>query len=228
LGIWQNIQGWTCVLGIQEPAPIWYCQGPCISVTDENGETRILHTFAIHCFTWCSTSLCVDSTACCYNATGKWFSLINNQIINTYQEYNGKINFTTDSWSSPNHHALVTFSAHFEHKGEPLSIPLDVVEVGKVKTYLCGICTCAKRFIVPHQRRACRDICQNARRIWHIRKGNGSKKITNLHATKSTVHRSWVWLAIMRPITTPWFVNWAARCWSLVGQPLIPGVSSTP
>ncbi|KAG2114231.1 uncharacterized protein F5147DRAFT_743971 [Suillus discolor] len=60
------------------------------------------------------------------------------RVTTMLQEYNSKINFTTDSWSSPNHHALVTFSAHFEHKGEPLSIPLDVVEVGKVKkTHLC-------------------------------------------------------------------------------------------
>ncbi|KAG1726410.1 hypothetical protein EDB19DRAFT_1618414, partial [Suillus lakei] len=55
------------------------------------------------------------------------------QVSDTYQEYDSKINFTTDGWSSPNHCALVAFSAHFEHEGEPLSIPLDVVEVGKVK-----------------------------------------------------------------------------------------------
>ncbi|KAG1733810.1 hypothetical protein EDB19DRAFT_1590627, partial [Suillus lakei] len=53
-------------------------------------------------------------------------------VATMLQEYDGKINFTTDGWSSPNHHALVAFSAHFEHKVEPLSIPLDVVEVGKV------------------------------------------------------------------------------------------------
>ncbi|KAG0695735.1 hypothetical protein DFH29DRAFT_790188, partial [Suillus ampliporus] len=54
------------------------------------------------------------------------------RVATMLQEYNRKINFTTDGWSSPNHRALVAFSAHFEHKGEPLSIPLDVVEVGKV------------------------------------------------------------------------------------------------
>lgn len=61
-----------------------------------------------------------------------------------HQEYNGKINFTTDGWSSPNHRALVAFSAHFEHKGEPLSIPLDVVEVGKVKL-TCVVVVCELR-----------------------------------------------------------------------------------
>ncbi|KAG2029152.1 hypothetical protein BDR03DRAFT_936878 [Suillus americanus] len=55
-------------------------------------------------------------------------------------KYDGKINFTTDGWSSPNHRTLVAFLAHFEHEGEPLSIPLDVVEVRKVNTYLSSIC----------------------------------------------------------------------------------------
>ncbi|KAG1722400.1 uncharacterized protein EDB91DRAFT_1240224 [Suillus paluster] len=58
------------------------------------------------------------------------------RVATMLQEYDGKVNFTTDGWSSPNHRALVAFSAHFEHKGEPLSIPLDVVEVRKVKAYL--------------------------------------------------------------------------------------------
>ncbi|KAG1851080.1 hypothetical protein DFJ58DRAFT_661789, partial [Suillus subalutaceus] len=59
--------------------------------------------------------------------------LIKDQILKMYQEHKGKINFTTDGWTSPNHRALVAFSAHFEHKGEPLTILLDVVEVGKVR-----------------------------------------------------------------------------------------------
>ncbi|KAG2031923.1 hypothetical protein BDR03DRAFT_874951 [Suillus americanus] len=54
-------------------------------------------------------------------------------VATMLQEYDGKINFTTDGWSLPNHCALVAFSAHFKHKGELLSIPLDIVEVGKVK-----------------------------------------------------------------------------------------------
>jgi hypothetical protein len=55
------------------------------------------------------------------------------ELIKTYQEYDGKINFTTDGWTSPNHRAFVAFSAHFEHNGEPLSLPLDIIEVAKVK-----------------------------------------------------------------------------------------------
>jgi hypothetical protein len=54
-------------------------------------------------------------------------------MIETHQEYDGKINFTTDGWTSPNHRAFVAFCAHFEHNGESLSIPLDIIEVAKVK-----------------------------------------------------------------------------------------------
>lgn len=48
------------------------------------------------------------------------------------QEYNGKLNFTTDAWSSPNHRAFVAFCVHLEHKGKLLSMPLDIVEVATV------------------------------------------------------------------------------------------------
>ena len=50
----------------------------------------------------------------------------------THQEYDGKLSFTTDTWTTPNHRALVAFSVHLQHKGMPLSFPLDVVEVVKV------------------------------------------------------------------------------------------------
>lgn len=54
-------------------------------------------------------------------------------VITKYsQEYDGKINFATDAWTSPNHYAYVALTAHLEAKGEPISIVLDVVEVAKV------------------------------------------------------------------------------------------------
>jgi hypothetical protein len=48
------------------------------------------------------------------------------------QEYDGKINFAMDAWTSPDHYAYVTLTAHLEVKGEPISIVLDVIEVPKV------------------------------------------------------------------------------------------------
>ncbi|KAF8131085.1 hypothetical protein EV363DRAFT_1165668, partial [Boletus edulis] len=56
------------------------------------------------------------------------------RIAKMLREYSGRINFTTDAWTSPNHHAFVAFAAHLEHKGALLTFPLDVVEVSKVKT----------------------------------------------------------------------------------------------
>jgi hypothetical protein len=48
-----------------------------------------------------------------------------------YQEYNGKLNFATDAWTSPNHKAYVAITVHLEHSGKPLSMLLDVVGVPK-------------------------------------------------------------------------------------------------
>jgi hypothetical protein len=59
-------------------------------------------------------------------------------LIGTHEmkEYEGRINFTTNAWSSPNHWAFVAFSVHLEHNGMPLTFPLDVVEVAKVRETL--------------------------------------------------------------------------------------------
>lgn len=39
------------------------------------------------------------------------------------------LNFATDAWTSPNHKAYVAITVHFEHKGTPISMLLDLVEV---------------------------------------------------------------------------------------------------
>jgi hypothetical protein len=35
-----------------------------------------------------------------------------------------------DNWISPNNHAFVAFTVHFEHNGTPITFLLDIVEVG--------------------------------------------------------------------------------------------------
>ena len=45
------------------------------------------------------------------------------------KEHEGNLNFTTDTWTSPNNKAYVTVSVHFEVKGVPVGMLLDVVEV---------------------------------------------------------------------------------------------------
>jgi hypothetical protein len=52
------------------------------------------------------------------------------------QEYEGNLNFATNAWTSPNHKAFVAILVHFEHKGKPMCIILDVVEVAQVRYIL--------------------------------------------------------------------------------------------
>ncbi|RPD52240.1 hypothetical protein L226DRAFT_438013, partial [Lentinus tigrinus ALCF2SS1-7] len=53
------------------------------------------------------------------------------KIAKMLREYQGKISFATDAWTSPNHCAFVTITAHLEHNGQPLCFLLDIVEVAK-------------------------------------------------------------------------------------------------
>ena len=37
----------------------------------------------------------------------------------------------TDAWTSPNHKAYIAITVHFENKGVPVSMLLDIVEVAR-------------------------------------------------------------------------------------------------
>ena len=45
------------------------------------------------------------------------------------QEHNGSMNFTIDTWTSPNHKVYVAVTVHFENAGVPISMLLDLLEV---------------------------------------------------------------------------------------------------
>ena len=45
------------------------------------------------------------------------------------QEHEGKLNFTTDAWTSSNHKAFVAVTVHFKLNGKPICMMLDLVEV---------------------------------------------------------------------------------------------------
>ena len=53
-------------------------------------------------------------------------------------EYDGRLSFTTDAWTSPNHRVFVAICVHFILRGEPVSMILDLVEVPKVRTVVYG------------------------------------------------------------------------------------------
>ncbi|KAG2344984.1 hypothetical protein BDR05DRAFT_881347, partial [Suillus weaverae] len=60
------------------------------------------------------------------------FAKTEQQIAKISIEYDGKLNFSTNGWTSPNLCVYVALLMHLEHKGIPLCIPLDIVEVPKV------------------------------------------------------------------------------------------------
>ena len=51
------------------------------------------------------------------------------------QEYPGRLNFKTDTWTSPSHKAFVALIVHLEQNGVILCLVLDIVEVAMVCTY---------------------------------------------------------------------------------------------
>ncbi|KAE9403728.1 hypothetical protein BT96DRAFT_814444, partial [Gymnopus androsaceus JB14] len=60
------------------------------------------------------------------------FDCCSDRVDKLLQEYTGCINFATDAWTSPNHHAIVAWTAHIQHQGHPLVFLLDVFEVPEV------------------------------------------------------------------------------------------------
>jgi len=56
-------------------------------------------------------------------------SIVSKTYLKQLKEHDGDLNFTTDAWTSPNNKAYVAVSVHFEVKGVPVGMLLDVVEV---------------------------------------------------------------------------------------------------
>ena len=50
------------------------------------------------------------------------------------KDYDGRLSFATDAWTSPNQRAYVAITVHLEYDGEPISLLLDIVEVAKSHT----------------------------------------------------------------------------------------------
>jgi hypothetical protein len=61
----------------------------------------------------------------------KVFANVRNRLAKMLRDHEGKLNFSTDAWTSPNHKAFVAVTVHFEINGVPMSMLLDLVEVAK-------------------------------------------------------------------------------------------------
>ncbi|KAF8237636.1 hypothetical protein L208DRAFT_1246708 [Tricholoma matsutake] len=54
-------------------------------------------------------------------------------ITKLLQDYPGRVHFTTDAWTSTNHHAFVAWTVHFKHNGT-LAFLLDILKVPESQT----------------------------------------------------------------------------------------------
>jgi hypothetical protein len=69
----------------------------------------------------------------CYKSVF-WPILSDYTLTIGYQEYDGRLNFATDAWSSPNNRAFLALLIYFELDGEPVVVLLDCVEVATSHT----------------------------------------------------------------------------------------------
>ena len=77
------------------------------------------------------------------------------RLAKMLQKHEGRLSFSTDGWTSPNHRAYVAFIVHLEQKGLPLMLPLDIVELAKVTIQHTSLASCSLTgIIVPHGCRA--------------------------------------------------------------------------
>ncbi|KAJ7831097.1 hypothetical protein B0H13DRAFT_1579474, partial [Mycena leptocephala] len=60
------------------------------------------------------------------------FDRCSQRVIRMLENYNGRVSFATDAWTSPNHRAFVAWTVHLQHEGQPLVFLLDVFEVPEV------------------------------------------------------------------------------------------------
>ncbi|KAG6804859.1 hypothetical protein H0H92_001986, partial [Tricholoma furcatifolium] len=51
------------------------------------------------------------------------------RIDQLLQEHDGQVHFATDTWTSPNHRAMVAWTVHLHHQGNILVFLLDVFEL---------------------------------------------------------------------------------------------------
>ena len=59
---------------------------------------------------------------------------VGRETYQSVQDHPGKLSFTTDCWTSPNHRAFAAFTVHLEQKDVPLSFLLDFLEIPESHT----------------------------------------------------------------------------------------------
>ncbi|KAJ7349943.1 hypothetical protein DFH08DRAFT_696526, partial [Mycena albidolilacea] len=65
----------------------------------------------------------------------KAFPAASEHISQLLKDYDGRLHFSTDAWTSPNHRAFVAVYVHLQHEGEMVCFLLDFVEVAEVRPH---------------------------------------------------------------------------------------------
>ncbi|KAJ7713344.1 hypothetical protein B0H14DRAFT_2413882, partial [Mycena olivaceomarginata] len=60
------------------------------------------------------------------------FDRCSQRIVHMLENYNGRVSFATDAWTSPNHRAFMAWMVHLQHEGQPLIFLLNIFEVPEI------------------------------------------------------------------------------------------------
>ncbi|KAH8073020.1 hypothetical protein BXZ70DRAFT_858951, partial [Cristinia sonorae] len=58
------------------------------------------------------------------------FARTRHRVGDLLNSVEGRLNFSSDGWTSPNHISYMGLLVHFEHEGQAITLPLDLVEAG--------------------------------------------------------------------------------------------------
>ncbi|KAL1690457.1 hypothetical protein GGG16DRAFT_55660, partial [Schizophyllum commune] len=109
------------------------------------------------------------------------FARSRSRVARFLQDYEGDLSFQTDMWTSPNHIPYMGTTVTFEHKGSPVTIVLDVVQVAKVRfsyQLIFGEDELTTYRAVPHRCHNGGRVLGYARGLWHQAQG----QLVHLHS----------------------------------------------
>ena len=121
-------------MGYQESKTLQSCHRQWFSVFDEDREAQLLHTFSYNSVLGCQEGFCECVEVDGEDAAGmciSHFNIFQADNETHFKEYEGKLSFVTDAWTSPNHKVFIAITVHFKNNGEPMCMLLDLVEVAE-------------------------------------------------------------------------------------------------
>ncbi|KAL6298129.1 hypothetical protein BKA93DRAFT_744773, partial [Sparassis latifolia] len=100
--------------------------GSIMASFTRKGKGKVTYSTWQHSRQECRYS-CIFLTCDVHNV----FACCRAQVAKMLQEFDGELNFATDAWTLPNNKAIMLFMVHLHHKGVPLRMVLNVVEVAE-------------------------------------------------------------------------------------------------